>query len=276
MAGAAWSYQPSAQRDHPRSQPGDGAIPSRKTGRYGTVAPTAPDTPPGLPGGFVDPGLPRPTTEVPGKGVRVARRRRLLRIASEQHGLFTSEQAGAAGYDRRARHHHLSYGNWRRTEAPRVFALTGWPTEPTERLRAWWLWAGPGAHLTSWSALGLAGLTPTGPRVPICIELAPTRGRTERRRRSRRHEELQRAGMVGAVHLHPAVPGSTRSIDGFLTRPPEEAIVAAICRQPHGIALGLTSALLDAGHLDLDELVGVSRWIRCPPLSTLLLQHLRR
>ena len=102
--------------------------------------------------------LPVPDDLHPTAGVRVRRRRRLHLIAAQHGGCFTIAHTREAGYDRRARHHHLSYGNWRRTDAPGVYRLTGWPIDPAEPYHAWLLWAGAGAELTSWSALDVSGV----------------------------------------------------------------------------------------------------------------------
>jgi hypothetical protein len=207
---------------------------------------------------------------MPRKGVRVARRRRLLRIAGGQHGLFTTAQAAEAGLDRRARHHHLSYGNWRRTAAPDVFRLAGWPPDEHERLRSWLLWAGPGAHLTAWTALGLAGLIGTGPRVPVDLEIPWTGDRNGRRRRQRLLGQLQSSEIGAGVRVHRAVAARSDQIDGLRTRPAAEAFCAAINDRPHSIALGLLGQLLDDGQVSRRDLFIATSSIRCGPVMELL------
>jgi len=225
-----------------------------------------------------DPDLPVPTPEMPNKGVRVGRRRRLLRVAADQMGLFTVAQAFDAGLDRRARYHHLTYGNWRRTEAPSVLRLSGWPPDPHERLRAWMLWAGPGAVLTSWTALGLAGLTAHGPRVPVGLEVPFGRDRAGRRRRQRLQRQLDDAAHSAGyrmAELHRSVPGTHRDHDGMPVRPPEEAICAAVNQsRSGGVAIDLAKALLEAGRFDERDLRYKSQLIGCGPLTDLLLRRL--
>jgi hypothetical protein len=211
---------------------------------------------------------------MPNKGVRVARRRRLLRVAGTQHGLFTVRQAADAGLDRRARHHHLSYGNWRRTAAPQVFRLAGWPPDEHERLRSWLLWAGPGAHLTSWTALGLAGLVGTGPRVPVDLEIPFTPDRAGRRRRQVMLGQIDAAGGRNQVRIHRAVRARTSLVDGMELRTPAVAICTAI-NVPGSIALGLAEDLLDRGHLQMADLIDASHATDCRRLMEVLFARLR-
>jgi hypothetical protein len=252
------------------------AKPSRKTGRFGAVDLGGPQVGRAEFGvrDRVDPDLPVPTPEMPRKGVRVARRRRLLHVAGAQEGLFTVAQAAEAGLDRRARHHHLSYGNWRRTDAPDVFRLAGWPHDPHERVRAWLLWAGPGAVLTSWTALGLSGLTAAGPRVPVDLEVPFGHDRVGQRRRQRLQRQLSAIGGTSPVHLHRAVPGSAHVIAGLTVRPPAQAICAAVNHQRSSIALGLASALIDRGDVSAFDLLSASQEIGCGPITELLYRRL--
>lgn len=222
----------------------------------------------------VDPDLPVPTPAMPNKGRRVARRRLLLRVAAGQEGLFTVPQAFEAGLDRRARHHHLTYGNWRRTEAPQVFRLAGWPPDRHERLRAWLLWAGPNALLTSWSALGLAGLTGCGPAVPVDLEIPFGVDRPGRRRRQRLLRQLEAAGATGSVRLHRPVTGAVHTVDGLRLRPPAEAICAAIGQGRSPVAIALATELLDSGRLELAELSLAARTVHCGPVTDLLVRRL--
>ena len=222
----------------------------------------------------LDPDLPRPTEAMPNKGVRVARRRRLLRVAAAQEGLFTVAQAFAAGLDRRARHHHLSYGNWRRTAAPDVFRLVGWPADRHERLRCWLLWAGPGAVLTSWTALGVTGITTGGPGVPVDVEVPGGHDRPSRRRRQRLLRQLDESGAVGDVRLHRSVQGPVLHVDGLAVRPPAGAICAAISRHRPEVALALAAELLGSGHLEAADLGDAARAAHCVPATELMVAHL--
>jgi hypothetical protein len=210
---------------------------------------------------------------MPRKGVRVARRRRLLLVAGTQCGLFTTAQAAEAGLARSARHHHLTYGNWRPTTAPHVFRLAGWPPDEHERLRAWLLWAGAGAHLTSWTALGLAGLVGTGPRVPVDVEIPFTPNRAGRRRRQVLLRQVDAAGATRQVQIHRAVHARAHCIDGLLARPPAAALCAAIA-VPGSIALALAEDLLDRGHLEMGDLMDASRTTGCTRLMEMLFRRL--
>lgn len=259
--------------EFPSSKP---AAPSRKTGRsagfVGGVSGVSFQHL--LPPEPRDPDLPVPTEAMPNKGVRVARRRRLLQVAGCQEGLFTTAQAMAAGLDRRARYHHLTYGNWRPTVAPRVFRLTGWPPDPHERFRAWLLWAGPDAVLTSLTALGLAGLIASGPGVPVDLEVSSGRDRAGRRRHARLVRQLDEVGATRLVHLHPAVPGTTIEVAGLALRPPAEAICATVNHGRSTNAVILAEALLDSGHIDQGDLFDASRQVRSGLIDELLLRRL--
>ncbi len=247
-----------------------------KTRRFGKVGSEVVDAgwPELRPPERVDPDLPVPTPEMPNLGVRVARRRRLLRVAGTQTGLFTVAQAAEAGLDRSARHHHLSYGNWRPTDAPGVFRLSGWPPDPHERLRAWQIWAGPAALLTSWTALGLAGVTASGPRVRVGLEIPFSRDRSGTRRRERMLRQLDRTGAADMVEIHRPASGGTRAYDGLIARPPEEAICAVIARQPSGVGVDLAIALLERGHLDERALRNASQLTGCSSLTEFLFHRL--
>lgn len=250
------------------------ARPSRKTGRSGSVGGEVlhaqfPQLRPPEP---VDPDLPVPTADMPRKGVRVARRRRLLLVAGTQHGLFTTAQAAATGLDRRARHHHLTYGNWRRTAAPHVFRIAGWPPDEHERLRCWLLWAGPGAHLTSWTALGLLGLVGSGPRVPVGLEIPFSHDRAGRRRRRTLLDQAAAAIAAREIRIHRPVRERTSELDGLRLRTPAVAICAAI-DEPGSIALALAEDLLDRGHLQMSDLWDASRTTSCGRLVEVLFQR---
>lgn len=247
------------------------ATPSEKTGHLGKFDSGDPEVgfPQLRPPVPEDPALPVPTRSMPRKGVRVARRRRLLRTAGRQHGLFTVEQAAQAGLDRRARHHHLSYGNWRRTQAPGVLRLAGWPPDPLERLRAWQLWAGPEACLTSWTALGLLGLTASGPRVPVDLEVSFGLDRGSRRRRERMLSEIHSVGSPSPARLHRRIAAPATEVDGLRCRPAAESLCAAVNHQRSSIPVGVAEALIEHGHLTMSELLDAAHAVQCPRLIEL-------
>lgn len=207
---------------------------------------------------------------MPRKGVRVRRRRALQQIAAQQHGLFTVSQAASVDLDRRARYHHLSYGNWRRTEAPDVLRLVGWPPDPLERVRAWLLWAGPGAVVTSWTALGLRGVIGWGPRAPIELEVPDPRTRAERRRTATRRRQLasvaSRDGRVtvlpspvwhrAPVQLLPLAPGADDTYADMAVRSITDALCVAVrVERRASLLLAMLEPLLDSGAFTLSELM---------------------
>lgn len=216
----------------------------------------------------VDPDLPVPDRDHPRAGVRVGRRRALHAVAALQHGLFTTAQAARAGLDRRARYHHLTYGNWRRTEAPGIFRLAGWPPDPHERLRAWLLWGGPDAAITGWYCLEAHRLTVAGPRCTIDLSLPRARTYDGHRRdlAARRRLSAVLEGRPGApkvlpspasngppVRLHRRRPSasSVDTADGLRLRPPEDAICDLVSEgSSTELVLSLMDELVRLGRLD--------------------------
>lgn len=246
-----------------------------------------------------DPDRPRPTVASPRKGTRVARRRRLHAVASTQHGLFTREQAAAVGHDRRTRYHHLEYGNWRATEAPGVYRLSGWAPDPAERLRAWLLWAGPRASITSWTALALHNLTVAGPRSRVEIVVPAPLDRPSRRRHARLQAQLVSLDaaaptvsrgpgatlpsptLVGPpAVLHARSTGSPLVIDGLRVSSPTEALCVAVRgadgRGRHPVALALIEALLDLGAVDQNDLAATAITMGCVPVTELIFDRRTR
>ncbi len=181
----------------------------------------------------LDPALPVPTPERPGLGTRVGRRRRLQAVAATQEGCFTVSQARDAGLNRGARYHHLSYGNWRHTVAPGVFRLSHWPDDPHENFRAWLLWAGSGAALTSWSALELLGRTIIGPNSTVDLLLGPHPGWRSDRRRSVPHA-ADRTTPPARLHHVRDVELADLTVSGMTVRPVEEALATALMTAPSG------------------------------------------
>lgn len=199
-----------------------------------------------------DPDLPVPTPEHPGLGTRVGRRRRLMAIASSQEGCFTVAQARSVGLDRRARYHHLSYGNWRRTAAPSVFRFSHWPADPFEHLRAWLLWAGPSAALTSWSALEVLGRTTVGPHATVHLVVGP---HPDWRTHGRRTVPDVESRPSPAARLHHVRDPELDDlcVAGMPVRPVEEALATALMTAEKGtIEVPLLHELI-AGELANDD-----------------------
>lgn len=223
---------------------------SRFSGRYGEMEER-------------DLSLPVPDDLHPNAGVRVRKRRRLQLVASQQGGCFTIAQAAAAGYDRRARYHHLTYGNWRPTVAPKVFRLTGWPIDELEQHHAWLLWAGPTAAFTSWTALALFGIErPEQPAAaPLDLVRARPLGRRDRLDRSPADAGVVRFHVQWARHRH------AQLVDGLVVRPLDEALCVAMQSAPGPAALRVASAvgerLMDEGLVDVGDMVDTARAMRC-------------
>lgn len=248
----------------------DAVDPSRFSGRFGKLA-------------AEDMDLPLADDDRPNAGRRVRRRRRLQVIAAQQGGCFTIPDTELAGYDRRARHHHLRYGNWRTTAAPKVYRLTGWPTDTAEPLHAWLLWAGAGAALTSWSAIGAHGYatpieptpvdrTPPDPSSPVhLIRPRPAV------RRDRLDTRPVRDGLVLFHHrTAPELQGEV--IDGLAVRPLAEALCVAVATST-GVQAAAASALVDSllerELVDLRKLVDIAQRCNASRMLDLLWPRLR-
>lgn len=75
----------------------------------------------------------------------------LIRLAEQQHGLVTRQQAHGAGLDREQWRHRLARGEWERI-TPRVVRRPGSPPSPVQRALAAVLDVGPSAYLAHESA----------------------------------------------------------------------------------------------------------------------------
>ena len=207
--------------------------------------------------------LPTPDDLHPNAGVRVRRRRRLQLVASQQGGCFTVVQAAQAGFDRRARHHHLSYGNWRPTDAPTVLRLTGWPVDAHEPYHSWLLWAGPTAAFTSWSGLHLHGVD--GPEHPAATPLDLVRAKPDNRR-DRQDLSPVHTGLV-RFHVQWARHRQAELIEGLVVRPLDEAMCVAMQAAPGAMALrsawAVAERLIDEGRVEVGAMVDTARAMRC-------------
>jgi predicted transcriptional regulator of viral defense system len=67
-------------------------------------------------------------------------RRRLFDIAAQQGGYFTAAQAKDVGYSYQAQSHHVSVGNWLRTDRG-LFRLAEWVPAVHDELARWTLWS---------------------------------------------------------------------------------------------------------------------------------------
>jgi hypothetical protein len=242
-------------------------LPSRFSGRIGKLSPE-------------DLLLPAADEDHPRAGLRVRRRRRLHALAAMHGGCFTIDDTRQAGYDRRARYHHLQYGNWRRTSAPGVYRLAGWPVDHFEDAHAWLLWAGPDAALTSWSALMVhpsEAVKATPDPEAEAARMVHLVGPDVRTRRI-----PDRTTGVGTTHVrlhHRWLPDtSSLRIRDLSVRPLDEALCIAVWSssgQDAARAAELTDRLLDEDLIDLDELLHTAQRLRVSTMLDLLWPRLR-
>ena len=94
------------------------------------------------------------------------------RLAAEQHGVFTREQARACGLTEGRIRMRLESGRWERLHSA-VYRLAGARATPRQALLTACLWGGPGATVSHRSAAALHRL----PGGPAGVEITVTRGR---------------------------------------------------------------------------------------------------
>lgn len=103
-------------------------------------------------------------------------RDRLYEVAASQRGLFTTQQAGRAGYSSQLLNHHAKAGVVRRVRRG-VFRLVHFPPSDQEPLVEIWLWADRKAVFSHETALSLHELSDVLPhRVHVTLP-ASWRGR---------------------------------------------------------------------------------------------------
>lgn len=86
----------------------------------------------------------------------------LFSFAQEQEGLFTTQQAAAAGYSSPLLHKYLASGKVRRVRRG-IYRLVHYPPGDHEGLVVYWLWAeraGVFSHLTALALLDLSDVLP--------------------------------------------------------------------------------------------------------------------
>lgn len=98
-------------------------------------------------------------------------RRRLNRLAADQHGYFTAAQARQIGYSHQAQKYHVDYGNWQRVDRG-LFRLPEWPVDEFDHLVRWTLWSGGVAVISHATALSVHGL---GDVDPVAVHLSVPR-----------------------------------------------------------------------------------------------------
>ncbi len=89
-------------------------------------------------------------------------RRRLQKLAAQQHGYFTAAQAVEVGYSYQAQKHHVDYGNWVRVDRA-LFRVPEWPADEHDHLVRWTLWSGGLAVVSHVTALAVHGLGDVNP-----------------------------------------------------------------------------------------------------------------
>lgn len=93
---------------------------------------------------------------------RQALRRRLQRLAADQHGYFTAAQALETGYSYQAQKHHVDYGNWIRVDRG-LFRIPEWPASQDDHLVRWTLWSVGQAVVSHATALSVHNLGDVDP-----------------------------------------------------------------------------------------------------------------
>lgn len=95
-------------------------------------------------------------------GQRQDLRQSLQRLAFEQSGYFTAQQALGVGYSYQAQKYHVDHGNWVRVDRG-LFRLPHWPAGREDAYVRWVLWSGGRAVVSHESALAVHGLSDADP-----------------------------------------------------------------------------------------------------------------
>lgn len=135
-------------------------------------------------------------------------RRRLFEIAAQQGGYFTAAQAKQVGYSYQAQAHHVTVGNWLRTDRG-LFRLAEWVPDVHDELARWTLWSrgrGVVSHATALSVHGLGELE--SDRVHLTVPPGFTM----------RHEAI-------ALHFATLPKADTVLIGGFTVTTPARSII---------------------------------------------------
>jgi predicted transcriptional regulator of viral defense system len=107
------------------------------------------------------------------------RKDRLFGIVEAQDGLFTTQQAGEAGYSDQLLVHHVNSGNFRRVRRG-IYRLVHYPMGENEEFVEIWLWsdrAGVFSHDTALALHDLSDVLPT--KIHLTL---PSASRRRRRR----------------------------------------------------------------------------------------------
>jgi predicted transcriptional regulator of viral defense system len=95
---------------------------------------------------------------------------RLLEVASEQHGYFTTAQTRASGFRSNLLAHHARTGTFLHV-APGIYRLRDYPPSPYEDIAAAWLAAGKEravvSHETALDLLDLSNVIPKGVHLTV-------------------------------------------------------------------------------------------------------------
>ena len=135
-------------------------------------------------------------------------RRRLFEIAAQQGGYFTAAQAKQAGYSYQAQAHHVTVGNWLRTDRG-LFRLAEWVPDVHDELARWTLWSrgrGVVSHATALSVHGIGELE--SDRVHLTVPPGFTM----------RHEAI-------ALHFDTLPKADTVLMGGFTVTTPTRSII---------------------------------------------------
>jgi predicted transcriptional regulator of viral defense system len=107
----------------------------------------------------------------------VLRKDRLFGVVEAQDGLFTTQQAGEAGYSDQLLVHHVNSGNFRRVRRG-IYRLVHYPMGENEELVEIWLWserAGVFSHETALALHDLSDVLP--PKIHLTLSSASRRQR---------------------------------------------------------------------------------------------------
>lgn len=181
---------------------------------------------------------------------------RLLALAAERRGYFTTLQAREAGISRQMLSHYADLGYAERLRRG-IYRLAAHPRHTHEAILVATLWAGPGAAASHASALIVLGALDEGAG-PVHVTTGPGF-------HGRRRDTVVHRGAIGATQC--------TVVDGIVVTGPERT-VRDLAAARHVITVGpLLEAMLDRQVLGVEELRALSmRWpaVAAAAASTLL------
>jgi very-short-patch-repair endonuclease len=167
--------------------------------------------------------------------------KRLLALASRQHGLVSLDQARTLGFSSSAVSRRLDTGTWKRV-LPRTFCIAGSAASLEQRALAAVLWAGEGAVASHGTACALWGLAR-----PVSGTVHVTTGR-----------ELGHPPAGIRAHKSAFAPGETGSLRRVSVTSPSRTLLDVAGERSHDALLPLVERAVVDGLVTVPQLLRIA------------------